>query len=245
MSGKVRAADLARVRAAYAGLHHLVAVSREFAGLARDVLGVPDGRLTHVLNGVDPLPAAPPRGAGAVPVVGALGRLTPQKGFDVLLEAVRLLTARGVALQVVIGGEGRERQALERQAAGLPVRFAGFQDGPAALLSQVDVVCVPSRVEALPLVLVEAVSAGLPAVASDVGDVRLALDEVAVVVPPEDPAALADGLEQLLGDLADRLDRGRRGALLAREHLTAQRMAEQAWSAFRSSLVRPPGPAPG
>ena len=129
-----------------------------------------------------------------MPVVGALGRLTAQKGFDVLLEAVRLLVGRAVSLQVVLGGEGRERAALERQAAGLPVTFTGFAEDPRAVLALGDVFVLPSRVEALPLVLVEAVSAGLPAVATDVGDVREALGDVAVVVPPQDPVALADGL---------------------------------------------------
>jgi hypothetical protein len=110
-----------------------------------------------------------------VPVVAALGRLTAQKGFDVLLEAVRRLVADGVRLQLLLGGEGRERRALERQAAGLPVRFTGFEAEPRRLFAQADVFALPSRVEALPLVLVEAVSAGLPAVATDVGDVREAL----------------------------------------------------------------------
>ena len=242
MRGEVPCASRCRVRAAYARLDHVVAVSREFAQLARELLGVPPERLTHVLNGVDPLAPVAPAGR-EVPVVGALGRLTPQKGFDVLLDAVRLLVEAGVALQVVVGGEGRERGALERQAAGLPVRFAGFQDGPGELLAQLDVFCVPSRVEALPLVLVEAVSAGLPAVATDVGDVRLALDGVALVVPPEDPVALAGALGRLLADPAERADRGRRGAHVARQALTAQRMAQQTWSAFRSSLVQPGAPA--
>jgi glycosyltransferase involved in cell wall biosynthesis len=242
MRGDVPTAERDRVRAAYAALRHVVAVSREFADLARDVLLVPADRLTHVVNGVDPLePVTPP--GGPVPVVGALGRLTPQKGFDVLLEAVRLLTQRGVALELLLGGEGRERPALERQAAGLPVRFAGLQDGPRELLSRVDVFCLPSRAEGLPLVLVEAVSAGLPAVATDVGDVRLALDDVALVVPPEDAAALADALERLLVAPDERRHRGRRGVLVARARLTAERMAGQAWAAFGASLEQPPPPA--
>lgn len=242
MRGAVEPAE--RVLAAYGRLRHVVAVSAEFAAVARDDLGVEPARVTHVLNGVDPLePVRPP--GGPVPVVGALGRLTAQKGFDLLLEAVRLLVGRGVPLQVVLGGEGRERTALERQARGLPVRFTGFQDGPGALLAGVDVFCLPSRVEALPLVLVEAVSAGLPAVATDVGDVRRALDGVAVLVPPEDPAALADGLAQLLRDPADRARRGTAGAELARRSLTARRMATQAWDAFLPPPGRRPAPAPG
>ena len=234
--------DEGRTRAAYGRLAHVVAVSREFASVAAGL--VPPDRVTHVLNGVDPVDQVTPPG-GAVPVVGGLGRLTAQKGFDVLLEAVRLLVADGVPLQVVLGGEGRERAALERQAAGLPVRFLGFQDGPHEVLGASDVFVLPSRVEALPLVLVEAVSAGLPAVATDVGDVREALDGVAVVVPPEDPHALADGLRLLLADPAERARRGEAGAVLARERLTAQRMARQAWDAFLPSAAPRTAPARG
>ena len=84
--------DLPRLRCAYAGLTALVAVSVEFAAFARDALGV--AGVVHVLNGVDPLELVSPPG-GDIPVVGALGRLTAQKGFDVLLEAVRLLVTRG------------------------------------------------------------------------------------------------------------------------------------------------------
>ena len=237
MSGAVPSSDLPRLRAAYGSLQHLVAVSREFTALARDVLGVQ--RLTHVLNGVDPVERVRPP-SGPVPVVAALGRLTAQKGVDVLLEAVRLLVADGVALQVLVGGEGRERDRLEQQAAGLPVEFTGFVTDPRALFARADVFALPSRVEALPLVLVEAVSAGLPAVATDVGDVREALDEVVVVVPPEDPRALAHGLRRLLEDPSGRQRRAAVGAVLARERLTARRMTSQAWDAFLPAQA-PPG----
>jgi glycosyltransferase involved in cell wall biosynthesis len=237
MRGDVAPQDLPRVRAAYARVRHVVAVSREFAALARDVLHVE--RLTHVLNGVDPVePVRPP--AGAVPVVAALGRLTAQKGFDVLLEAVRRLHADGVRLELLLGGEGRERAELERRASGLPVRLTGFEAEPRRLFAQADVFALPSRVEALPLVLVEAVSAGLPAVATDVGDVREALGDVVEVVPPEDAVALAEALRRLLEDPADRERRGRAGITAARERLTAARMARQAWAAFLPVVPLPP-----
>ena len=243
MSGEVPDDSRHRVLAAYAGLRHLVAVSREFAELAGRVLQVRS--LTHVLNGVDPLERVRPP-SRPVPVVAALGRLTPQKGFDVLLEAVRQLVADGVRLEVLLGGEGRERAALGRQADGLPVRLLGFQTDPRALLSRADVFALPSRVEALPLVLVEAVSAGLPAVATDVGDVREALGDVVLVVPPEDPDALAAGLRRLLDSPADRARRGEAGARAARDRLTARRMAAQAWQAFLPAAGRPaPAPRPG
>ena len=237
--GEVAPHELERVRAAYAGLRHVVAVSREFAALARDVLHVE--HLTHVLNGVDPVEPVHPPG-GEVPVVAALGRLTAQKGFDVLLDAVRLLHDDGVRLELLLGGEGRERADLERRAAGLPVRFTGFEAEPRRLFAQADVFVLPSRVEALPLVLVEAVSAGLPAVATDVGDVREALGEVVEVVPAEDAGRLAAALRRLLADPADRGRRGLAGAAAARERLTAQRMAQQAWAAFLPAVPPSPGP---
>jgi len=230
---------LPRLRTAYAGLRALVAVSAEFAAFAREVLGV--AGVVHVVNGVDSLELITPPGGG-VPVVGALGRLTAQKGFDVLIEAVRLLLDRGVPLRLLLGGQGRERASLEKRAAGLPVEFLGFQDGPVDLLRQCDVFALSSRVEALPLVLVEAVSAGLPAVSTDVGDVRAALGDVVDVVPVENPSALSDALQRLLDDSALRRARGAAGARRARKSLTAQRMASDAWRAF---LAPPSPPAPG
>lgn len=241
MRGEVAADQLARTRAAYAGLRCLVAVSREFAALAREVLQV--DRVRHVLNGVDPVePVRPP--SGEVPVIAALGRLTAQKGFDVLLEAVRILVDDGVRLRVVLAGEGRERAVLERRADGLPVTFPGFADDPRAVLAGADLFVLASRVEALPLVLVEAVSAGLPAVATDVGDVREALGDVVVVVPPEDAPALAAGLRRLLLDPQERRRRGAAGAAVAREQLTARRMAAEAWSAFLAPTPPTPAAAP-
>lgn len=235
MRGEVPAEQGERVRAAYAGLHHLVAVSAEVARLALTTLGVPGQRLTHVVNGVDPVDPVRTRDA-RVPVVGALGRPTAQKGFDVLVDALRMLVERGVHAELVVGGEGRERTALEQRAEGLPVRFLGFCDGPRRVLEQCDVFCLPSRAEGLPLVLVEALSAGLPAVATDAGDVRRVLEGVVDIVPPEDAPALASALELLLLDPVLRRAMAVRGAEVARRDLTAQGMAQSAWSAFLAGL---------
>jgi glycosyltransferase involved in cell wall biosynthesis len=125
------------------------------------------------------------------------------------------------------------------------VRFTGFEAEPRRLFAQADAFVLPSRVEALPLVLVEAVSAGLPAVATDVGDVREALGGVVDVVPPQDPATLAAALRRLLADPADRERRRRAGITLARERLTAQRMAGEAWAAFLPAAAPPAAPGRG
>jgi len=206
-------------------------------------LGLPPGRVAVVPNGVD-IPAAPAGPAGnRVPRVGALGRLTAQKGFDVLAAAVRELAGRGVPVEVVIGGAGREEERLRAAATGLPVRFPGFVDDARAFLAGLDLFCLSSRHEALPLVLLEAMSEGLPCVATDVGDVRVAVGEAAVVVPPTDPLALADALGELLADPDRRAELGRRARGRAERDFNADRMARRTFALLARAAGRcPAGP---
>jgi glycosyltransferase involved in cell wall biosynthesis len=170
-----------------------------------------------------------------VPRIGALGRLTPQKGFDVLLEAVRLLAAEGTAFDVVIGGAGRDADRLRAAASGLPVSFRGFLDDPRPFLAGLDLFCLPSRREALPLALLEAMAEGLPCVATDVGDVRAAVGAAAAVVPPGSPAALAGALRALLADPIRRRFLGRRARRRAEEAFDAARMARRTFAVLDSA----------
>jgi glycosyltransferase involved in cell wall biosynthesis len=193
-------------------------------------LAVPPGRLHVVPNGVD-VPAVPSGPAGnPLPRVGALGRLTAQKGFDVLLEAVRLLVADGVALEVVIGGEGRDGGRLRAAAAGLPVTFPGFVTDARRFLAGLDVFCLSSRREALPLVLLEAMSEALPCVATDVGDVRTGVADDALVVPPEDPRALAEALRRLVEDPGLRRKLAVQARSRAERSFDADLMADRAFA---------------
>jgi glycosyltransferase involved in cell wall biosynthesis len=222
--------DRRRLAAVYRGL---AAVLTPAAG-ARDQLladlGLPAARVHVVPNGVD-VPADPAGPAGAaVPRVGGLGRLTGQKGFDVLVEAVGLLVARGVAVEAVVGGEGRDGDRLRAAAAGLPVAFPGFVHDVRGFLAGLDVFCLSSRREALPLVLLEAMAEGLPCVATDVGDVVAAVGEDAVVVPPGDPAALATALAALLADPARRAALGRRARARAVRSFDAGDMSRRTFA---------------
>ncbi len=202
--------DPAGLAALYADLAVLLTPSQEGLDLVRTRLAEPRGGVVLTCNGVD-VPADPHGPAGRVPPrVGGFGRLTRQKGYDVLLDAVRLLVDRGVALEVVLGGAGREDASLRAAASGLPVSFTGWVPDGRAFLAGLDVFCLPSRHEALPLALLEAMAEGLPCVATDVGDVAARLAGAVELVPPEDPRALADALERLLAD-------GERARVLARE----------------------------
>lgn len=185
------------------------------------------GRCHVSAMGIELPPAAPRRAArastGARGVVAlALGRLVPIKGLDVAIEALARVAEPSVELW--IAGEGPERGALEKLARQrrARVRFFGSVAGErkAELLAAADVLVAPSRdassgrTEGAPTALLEGAAAGLPIVASAVGGVEEIFTDArnALVVPPEDPAALASALARLATDpeLRRRLGRAAR-----------------------------------
>lgn len=181
--------------------------------------GVPAGRVFVVPNAVRldvPRAAAPrladPRLAdprlAAAPVIVAGGRLHEKKGFDILLRAMARLRDAGVAAECRIAGEGPERARLEALAAELDlggrVRLAGWRDDLPAFLAEGDLFAFPSHQEGFPLVLLQAMAAGLPIVSSaiDGPNEMLADGRTGLLVPDADPAALADALAALAADPA-------------------------------------------
>jgi glycosyltransferase involved in cell wall biosynthesis len=130
----------------------------------------------------------------------AAGRLVPQKALPVALEAV----ARCDGCELVLVGDGPERARLEELARGLPVRFLGARPRAAVfeLFAAADVVVLSSSWENFPHAVVEGLAAGTPVVAADVGGVgEIVQDGVnGLLVPPDDPAALAGAVARLAGD---------------------------------------------
>jgi glycosyltransferase involved in cell wall biosynthesis len=137
-------------------------------------------------------------------IIGAAGRLSPEKGFNVLIEAAALFAQSGNAdFGFVLFGDGLLRESLQRQidAAGLSSRFilAGFTSELDQYMPHFDIFVQSSHTEGLPNVLLEAGAAGVPVVATDVGGTReLVVDgETGLMVPPGDPLALASNIEKL------------------------------------------------
>ena len=172
-------------------------------------------KLTIVPNGVDLAHFAPrpPDAAlraalgldAALPVVGFFGRLEYGKGVDVLLDAAaRVHTKLPTAFLFAGDGPLRERLAARAAAEGVPVVFAGRRDDVVALMGLCAVVVLPSRQEAFGRVLIEAMAAGVPVVATAVGGIpEVCTDGVtALLVPPEDPDALAVAIALTLTDQA-------------------------------------------
>jgi glycosyltransferase involved in cell wall biosynthesis len=142
------------------------------------------------------------------PVVGTVGRLAAQKDHATLLRAMSLIRRRATGARLVVVGDGELRDDLTRLAAELDlgdaVTFTGVREDVPDLLASFDVFALPSRFEGFCLALVEAQAAGVPVVATPVGGIPDAVADRAtgLLVPPQDPAALADAVVTLLEDRA-------------------------------------------
>jgi glycosyltransferase involved in cell wall biosynthesis len=168
--------------------------------------GYPRRRLEVVYNGVDPARVEPLRLVEG-PVILHVGRLAPVKGQLVLIRALALVEG---AVAVLVGRdlerEGAYQRELEREAERLGVHervvFAGLRDDVPRLLAGCDLLALPSRVEGLPLVVLEAMTQARPVVATPVGGIpELVVDgETGVLVPCDDPAPLAEAVRSLLAE---------------------------------------------
>jgi len=147
------------------------------------------------------------------PIVLGAGRLAPQKGFGLLLDAAARWGDIRPGPLLVIAGQGPLAAGLRSRAAslGLAVRFAGHRSDIPSLLAAADVFVLPSTWEGQSLILQEALRAGLPVVATRVGgNAELTGEDAAILVPPGDPQRLADAVRAVLADpaLAARLRQG-------------------------------------
>jgi glycosyltransferase involved in cell wall biosynthesis len=185
--------------------------------------GVSESRLRLVENGIEvdrfrrrqPKDAA--RQALGLPVdgllLGAVGRLSEEKGFDLLIEVVRRLQADYPGLRLVVAGDGPCREALQRQIerSGLSmfVRLLGFRDDVVSVLEALDVFVLSSRREGLPNVVLEAMATEVPVVATRVAGVPHVLTDGrdGLLAEPDDVDSLLAAVRRSLDDasLRDRL----------------------------------------
>lgn len=185
-------------------------------GAAREVEALwelPAGSVRAIYNSVPDLALKPvPRVSDGF-VVGALGRLHRQKGFDVLVRAI----AEVPDASLVLVGDGPEREPLEALAAELGVadrvHLAGWHDSPRNFLASFDVFALPSRFEGFPLSIVEAMLAGLPVISTRVGAIAEAVadGQTGRLVAPEDVAGLTAALRALRDDPDGRAAMGATG----------------------------------
>lgn len=214
----------------------IVAVSPQLARELPRTLRTRAEKIVMVSNGVDTDAYRPRTDTGAlrrelglatgVPIIGSIGRLEPIKGYDVMIEAFAILRARHEHHDavLVVGGQGSTREALGRLVhdRGLDgrVHLLGWRDDPHDLLSAFTIFTMSSRSEGTSISLLEAMSAALAPVVTDVGGNRAVLgsplDEEGLV-PTESPRELADRWAALLANPDRRARMGR----LARERVLA------------------------
>jgi glycosyltransferase involved in cell wall biosynthesis len=191
----------------------------------------------HVVHcGVDPAVFAPPAGAcahdGPLRLL-TVGRLTRIKGQAILLEAVRKLGERGVAVHTTIVGDGPKRADYERLArekrldGAVTFRGAVGQDEIRAEFAAADVFCLTSFAEGVPVVLMEAMATGKPVVAPRIMGIAELVDDgiSGRLVSPGRPDLLADALEQLAGDAESCVRMGEAGRRKVREEFDVLREA--------------------
>src|SRR5262245_41457558 len=210
-------------------LGRLVDVTLTNCEPAREALLAAEGgspsKVVVLENGVDLqrfAAVAPPRDRPSR--IGAIANLRAVKGIDVLIRAAAQLIPRFPDLEFHIAGEGEQRASLERLVHELALHERFFLPGTVAdvpaFLSRLDLVVAPSHAEGMSNALLEAMAAGRPIVATDVGANRRLLrdGQLGVLAPPGDAPALAAGVAQLLGDPPNAL----RVAAAARRHVTAE-----------------------
>jgi glycosyltransferase involved in cell wall biosynthesis len=213
-----------------------VAVSDSSAREVERLAGLPDGSVRTIHNGLAPVDPAPRRGGGTL--LGAAGRFVPQKGFDVLLRALAELPQASLLLV----GDGPERPRLERLVDELGLRdrveLTGWRPDAARLLAAVDAVVVPSRAEPFGLVALEAMSAGVPVIASAVdGLAEVVTDgETGLLVPPDDPRLLAEAIARVLVDRSLSRALGERGREVATTAFSRERMTGAFEDLYRAVL---------
>jgi glycosyltransferase involved in cell wall biosynthesis len=198
----------------------LVSISRfNFEFMAQRFPQVRPRRTEVIAMGVPPLapPVHSPRSGGPLRILN-VGRLSDHKAQHVLIEACALLLARGVDFSCDIAGEGPARPALEaliaRHGLGGRLRLLGpkFHDEVLALYGGCDVFVLCSIAEGMPIVLMEAMRAGVPVIASAITAIPELVRDAGLLVPPDDPPALADALTRVARgevDVAAMTARGR------------------------------------
>jgi glycosyltransferase involved in cell wall biosynthesis len=179
-------------------------------------------------------------------VIGTAAVMRPEKDQATLLRAFRRVADARPDVRLVLAGDGRERPRLEALTDELGLRervlFLGHRDDVPRLLRVFDVFTLSSKtVECFPMSVLEAMSAGLPAVCTDVGGVAEMVDDGVTgrVVPREDPEALAAAFLEVLADPARARAMGLAGRRRVREEFTLQRSIDRAQAVIEETAGRP------
>jgi starch synthase (maltosyl-transferring) len=231
-----------------------VCVSRGVAEFVEQTVGLDPRKTVVIPNAVDgarfqhiaPADLTPIGIPAGSPVLITIGRLDVQKGIDVLLAAVPEIIAQVPSAHFLIVGDGPIRSALEQQARSLGIapylHWTGLRNDVPELLAAATALVLPSRWEGMPNVVLEALAAGRPVVATDVEGVRdLVSDGInGWVIPPHQPPSLAERVVRLLSDPEAIPRMGAESQALYCDRFTIDRLVENHVHLFREILTPSP-----
>jgi glycosyltransferase involved in cell wall biosynthesis len=218
---------------------HVIAVTgAQLPPLTR--LGYRPERLEVISNGVfDGGGGGGPPPEGEAFTVLCAARLEPEKGVGTFIRAVAAARRAEPGIRGLVAGDGPERAALERLAAGSGVELLGLRRDVPALMASAHAVALLSEAEALPMTVLEAMAAARPVVVSDIGGTAEAVLEkkTGLLVPPGDADAAGRALAELAGDPERARRMGEHGRTRQRELFDGEAMVER----YRRSLRRAAG----
>jgi glycosyltransferase involved in cell wall biosynthesis len=204
--------------------------------------GIQAKRIVVIKNGIQPLPIETVNKPEARKAAGlqdgdiflvSVGRLVYEKAHEILVSAMPLILQRHPNVRLGILGDGLLRPQLEAQIAEMKlaqsIRLFGMSDAVTQHLAVADIFILPSRSEGLPIALLEAMSAGLPVVVTNLDgmDDLIKHGQHGLLVPVENPRALADAILQLLSDMPATRQMGLASRSLVMENYTEEKMCEQ------------------
>jgi glycosyltransferase involved in cell wall biosynthesis len=239
-------------RRVYRRAEHIIAVSSAIRQRLIERDAVPPDRITIIHNAVIPAPdtspSALPGDLREGPLVGVVARLQPEKGVANFLKAAARVCAAVPDARFLVAGDGPLREELlalaGRLGVGERVRFLGYRADARSLIGLLDVLVVPSLTEGTPLIVLEAMAAGIPVVASAVGGIpdQIRHDKDGLLVPAGDPAALADALLGLLQNPDRARSLGEAALRRADSEFNHATMVRRIEAVYRAALGRPPLP---
>jgi glycosyltransferase involved in cell wall biosynthesis len=227
----------------------VIAVSEEVKQRLIDS-GVSPDRIQFIRNGIDlrPFDAAVPslRALGTAPgtlLVGWVGRLTRDKGPDILLRAVAKVHSEFPDARFILVGEGPYRTEIERLISELGiadrVQLQGRRMDMPAVYASFDMMVSSSRREGLPMAILEGMASGLPWVATSVGAVPIVVrdGQTGVLVPPDNVEMLAKSLARMMRNTEERARMGIAARRLTESEFSAERMTEEYLRVYRAAAV--------
>jgi len=233
----------------YGQAKHIIAVSREIRRRLIEQDNVPYDQVSVIMNALPPLPELRssilldlPSVVGDAPLVAVAARLQPEKGVVYFLEAAAQVLQSLPHVHFLVMGDGPLRRELQAHAELLGVQehvhFLGFRLDAQALIALSDVLVIPSLTEGTPLVALEAMTAGVPVVASAVGGIPEQIRHrcEGLLVPPGDAQAFAEAILSLLQHPTWAQQLGEAGRQRAISHFNFATIVEETETVYRVAL---------